>query len=126
MLEPFTKCNIVNVEAVQHMAAMHVLNLCDYHVSANLNTKIKKSKKFELLQHRRAITLLCMFYKTRSILVYVSIPHIIVKSVKHKCDQNDIQSLHSDHITNNYRNYHITNATFVNITMRTFSKLYYT
>ena len=39
----YTKCNIDQLEAVQHRSARFVLSLCDYCPAANLSGKIHES-----------------------------------------------------------------------------------
>ena len=74
-------------------ATRFVLNLYDYHPTANLSGKIQKSLQWDSLQHCRAVADRCMFNKLRNNL---AIPPILVPSVKHNCHYNHIQSLHSD------------------------------
>ena len=93
---PYTKRNIDKLEAVQRRAARFVLNFYNYHPTANLSGKIKKTLQWDSLQHRRAVADLCMFQKLRNNLANIAIPPILVPSVKHYCHYNHIQSLHSD------------------------------
>ena len=93
---PYTKRNIDKLEAVQRRAARFVLNFYDYHPTADLSGKIKKTLQWDSLQHRRAVADLCMFHKLRNNLANIAIPPILVPSVKHNCHYNHIQSLHSD------------------------------
>ena len=73
-----------------------MLTLYDYHPTADLRDKIKKSLHWDSLQHRRAATDLCMFYKLRNNIANIATPPILVPSVKHNFHYNHIQSLHSD------------------------------
>ena len=73
-----------------------MLNFYDYHPTADLSGKIKITLQWDSLQHRRAVTDLCMFYKLRNNLANIAIPPILFPSVKHNCHYNHIQSLHSD------------------------------
>ena len=93
---PYTKHNIDKLEAVQHRAARFVLNFYDYHLNADLSGKIQKPIQWDSLQHRRAASDLCMFNKLGNNLANIAIPPILVPSVKHNCQHNHIQSLHSD------------------------------
>ena len=93
---PCTKRNIDKREAVQHRAARFVLNIYDYHPTADLSGKIQKTLQCDSLQHRRAVADLCMFHKRRNNLANIAIPPILVPSVKHNCHYNHIQSLQSD------------------------------
>ena len=69
-------------------AATFVLNFYDYHPTADHSGKIHNS-----LQHRRAVSDLCMFHKLRN---NIAIPPLLVPSVKHICHCNHIQSPHYD------------------------------
>ena len=73
-----------------------MLSYYDYHPTADLSGKIQKSLHWDSLQHCRAVSDLCMFYKLRNNLANIAIPPILVPSVKHNCHYNHIQSLHSD------------------------------
>ena len=92
----YIKRNIDKLEAVQRRAARFVLNLCDYHPTADLSGNIQKTLQWDSLQQRRAVADLCMFYELRNNLANIAIPPILVPSVKHNCHYNQIQSLHSD------------------------------
>ena len=70
-----------NLEAVQHRAAGYVLNLYDYRPTADLSGKIQKSLQWDSLQHPRAVSDLCIFYKLRNNLANIAIPPILVPSV---------------------------------------------
>ena len=84
------------IEAVQRRAARFVLNYYDFSPSADLSTKILQTLKWQSLQHRRALTDLCMFYKIRNNLLNISFPPIITPSIKHEHCYNHIQILHSE------------------------------
>ena len=93
---PYTKRNTDKLEAVQRRAARLVLSFYDYHPTANFSSKIQKSLQWDSLQHRRAVSDLCMFHKLRNKLANIAIPPILVPSEKHNCQYNHIQSPHSD------------------------------
>ena len=73
---PYTKRNIDKLEAVQRRAARFVLNLCDYHPTADLSGTIQKSPQWDSLQHRRADADLRMFYELRNNIVNIAISPI--------------------------------------------------
>ena len=93
---PCTNQGIDKLEAVQLRAARFVLNFYNYHPTADLTGNIQKSLQWDSLQHRRAVSDLCMFYEQRNNLANIAIPPILVPSAKHNCYYNHIQSLHSD------------------------------
>ena len=93
---PYTKHNIDKPEAVQLWAARFGLDFYDYRPTADLSGKIQKSLQWDSLQHCRAASGLCMFYKLRNNPSNIAIPPILVPSVKHNCHHNHIQSLNSD------------------------------
>ena len=63
---PYIKQKIDKLEAVQRRAARFMLNLHDYHPTADLSGKIQKSLQWDPLQHHRAASDLCMFYELRN------------------------------------------------------------
>ena len=93
---PYTKCNIDKLEAVQRRAARFVLNFYDYRPTADHSGKIQTSIQWDSLHHCRAVADVCMFHKQRNNLANIAIPPILVPSVKRYCQHNHVQSLHSD------------------------------
>ena len=88
-------------EDVLCRAAGFVLNFYDYHSSDDLGSKIKKSKKWASLQHSRADTDLCMFYRIRKNFANIAIPPMLVESIKHNCHYSNIQSHYCDVLNTN-------------------------
>ena len=76
-------------------SARFVLNFYYYHPTADLSGKIQKSLQWDSLQYRRVVADLCMFYELRNNLANIDIPPILVPTVKHNCNYNHIQSIHS-------------------------------
>ena len=67
-----------------------MLNFYDYHSTADLSGKIKKTLQWDSLQHRRAVADLCMFHKLKNNLANITIPPMLVPSAKHNCLQSSV------------------------------------
>ena len=69
------------LQTMQCSADKFMLNFHDNRPSADLSNEIKKSLKWDLLQHRRAMTDLHIFHKIRNNLDNIVIPNILVQSI---------------------------------------------
>ena len=99
---PYTVKNIVKVENVQRRAARWVLGNYTYGPNAHLTEQISGQLGWQSMQHRRAISDLCMFYKIRNRLVGMSFPSTVEQHHRDAWRYRAMQAHHSEAYRNGF------------------------
>ena len=93
---PYTMKNINKLENVQRRAARWVLGNYTYGPNAHLTEQIANQLRWQSLQHRRAISDLCMLYKIRNSIVNIKFPSTVQQHHRDASKYQNIQANHSE------------------------------
>ena len=99
---PHTLKNITKLENVQRRAARWVLGNYTYGPNAQLTEEIANKLRWQSLQHRRAISDICMFYKIRNNIVTIEFPPTVKQHYRDAFKYQSIQANHSEAYKNGF------------------------